>query len=306
MRSFPAARCLATIGMLALLAASACDREPILDKAAKEYAAGRYREAVFLIRHSIKKGASPSPQLLFLLGTSWLKAGSEAEAQSAFDDCRKKDASYGPKIARFLKDEAAASIASLDVARGKRMIVLALSFQGGLDFGEHNVIAGEVYFDRREFDQAISYWEKYLGAYPGASNAAETMINLAAAYEKRGNVDRAIFLYRRIQDRYPRSRLASNALWELENLLLKEAESLYRDGAVADAESLLAGLAPSAGSPLVKERANFLLGEICEGKGDARGAVRYYREVVDSGSSGKLVQKAKENIERLEMPKRRR
>ncbi len=306
MRSLPVARYLVMVAVFALLAAFSCDREVILDKAAKEYAAGRYREAVFLIRHSIKKGESPSPDLLFLLGRSWLKSGSEAEARSAFEECRKKDASYGPKIARFLKDEAAASIKSLDVPRGKRMIVLALSFQSGLDFGEYNAVAGKLYLDRREFDKAIVYLEKYLKAFPEAPNAAEAMIDLAAAYEKKGDADEAIAVYRRFQERYPRSRLASNALWELENLLLKEAESLYGDGAVSEAESLLAGLAPSAGSPLVKERTNFLLGEISEGRGDVKEAVRYYREVVNSGSSGRLVQKAKENIERLEMPKRRR
>jgi len=306
MRSLPAARCLVTAGVFVLLAASSCGREAILDKAAKEYGAGRYREAVFLIRHSIKRGQSPSPELLFLFGKSWLKSGSEAEAQSAFEDCRKKDASYGPKIARFLKDEATASIKSLDIPRGKRMIVLALSFQGGLDFGEYNMLVGKLYLDRREFDKAIAYLEKYLKAFPDAPNAAEATIDLAAAYEKKGDVDQAISLYRRFQERYPRSRLASNALWELENLLLKEAEDLYRGGAVSEAESLLAGLAPSAGSPLVKERTNFLLGEISEGRGDVKEAVRYYREVVNSGSSGRLVQKAKENIERLEMPKRRR
>jgi tetratricopeptide (TPR) repeat protein len=306
MRSFSVARCLVSLGVIALLAAYSCDREPILDKAAKEYAAGRYREAVFLIRHSIKKGQSPSSELLFLFGTSWLKSGSEAEARSAFEDCRKKDASYGPKIARFLKDEATASIKSLDMPRGKRMIMLALSFQSGLDFGENNVVVGRLRLDRREFDEAIVYLEKYLNAFPDAPNAAEATIDLASAYEKKGDVDQAIVLYRRFQERYPQSRLASNALWELENLLLKEAENLYRDGAVSEAESLLAGLAPSAGSPLVKERTTFLLGEISEGRGDVKEAVRYYREVVNSGSSGRLVQKAKENIERLEMPKRRR
>jgi tetratricopeptide (TPR) repeat protein len=306
MRSLSVARCLVSLGVLALLAASSCGREPILDKAAKEYGAGRYREAVFLIRHSIKRGESPSPELLFLLGKSWIKSGSEAEARSAFDDCRKKDASYGPKIARFLKDEATASVKSLDMPRGKRMMMLALSFQSGLDFGEYNVVVGKLYLEQREFDKAIAYLEKYLNAFPDAPNAAEATIDLAAAYEKKGDVDQAISIYRRFQERYPSSRLASNALWELENLLLKEAENLYREGAVSEAESLLAGLAPAAGSPLVKERTNFLLGEISEGRGDVKGAVRYYREVVNSGSSGKLVQRAKENIERLEMPKRRR
>jgi tetratricopeptide (TPR) repeat protein len=306
MRSVSVVRYLALAGAFALLAASSCGREKLLDKAEKEYDAGRYREAVFLIRHGIKTGDSPSADLLFLLGKSWLKSGSEAEARSAFEDCRRKDASFGPKIARFLKDEAVSSIKALDVQRGKRIITLALGFQSGLDFGEYNAMVGEIYLDRREFDTAISYLEKYLNEFPDAPGAAEATIELASAYEENGNVDQAISLYLRFQERYPRSRLASNALWELENLLLTEAEKLYGEGAVSEAESLLAELAPTAASPLVKERTSFLLGEISEGKGNVKEALRYYREVVNSGSSVRLVQKAKENIERLELSKRRR
>ena len=292
------------LGVMALLLVS-CGKESILDKAEKEYEAGRFREAVFLIRHHVKKGGEPSAELLFLFGKAWLKTGSEADAQSAFEECRKRDAAYGSKVARFLRDEAVASMKASDVPRGKRMILLALRFQSGIDFGEYNVIAGELFIDRREFDTAILYLERYRREFPDASGAAQAMIDLASVYEKKGNTGEAISLYRQFQARYPRSGLASNVLWELENLLLREAEALYNDGATSEAESLLANLAPVAGSPLVKERANFLLGELCEKRGDAKGAVRYYREVVESGSGGRLVGKAKERIERLDVSKGR-
>ena len=285
-----------------LLTAGACGRESILDKATKEYEAGRYREAVFVIRHHVKMGGEAPPELLFLFGKAWLKAGGEAEGQSAFEDCRKKDASYGPRIGEFLRDEAIAGLKASDEARGKRMMLLALSFRSGLDFGEYDCVAADLYLDRREFDTAIEYLERYLKEFPEAPGAAGAMIELASAHERNG----AISLYRKFQERYPRSRLASNAGWELESLLLREAETLYDKGEAAAAESVLVELAPVAGSPLVKERTNFLLGELSEKRGDAQGAVRYYREVVNSGSSGRLVEKAKERIEKLEMPKRRR
>ena len=63
------------LGVVALLAALHADAEAILDKAEKEYDAGRYREAVFLIRHHFKKGGNASPELLFLFGKAWLKTG---------------------------------------------------------------------------------------------------------------------------------------------------------------------------------------------------------------------------------------
>ena len=292
------------VGLTALLCAS-CGKEQVLEKARKEYEAGRYREAVFLIRHHLKKGGESSAELLFLFGKAWLKTGSEADAQSAFEECRKREAAYGSKVAAFLKDEAVASMKADDVARGKRMILLALRFQSGIDFGEYNAITGEIFIDRREFDTAITYLERYRREFPDASGAAQAMIDLASAYEKKGNTAEAISLYRQFQERYPRSGLASNALWELENLLLKEAEALCQDGATSEAESLLADLAPAAGSPLVRERANFLLGELCEKRGDVKGAVRYYRKVVESSSGGRLVERAKERIERLDLSRRR-
>ena len=306
MRSCRGARCSAALLLIVLLTAGACGRESILDKATKEYEAGRYREAVFLIRHHVKMGGEASPALLFLFGKAWLKAGGEAEGQSAFEDCRKKDASYGPRIGEFLRDEAIAGLKASDEARGKRMMLLALSFRSGLDFGEYDCVAADLYLDRREFDTAIEYLGRYLKEFPEAPGAAGAMIELASAYEKKGDTGEAISLYRKFQERYPRSRLASNAGWELESLLLREAETLYDKGEAAAAESVLVELAPVAGSPLVKERTNFLLGELSEKRGDAQGAVRYYREVVNSGSSGRLVEKAKERIEKLEMPKRRR
>jgi tetratricopeptide (TPR) repeat protein len=301
-----ARRSSAALLVLVIIAGAGCARESVADKAAKEFEAGRYRETVFLIRHHLKKGGEASADLLFLLGKAWLRSGSEAEAQSAFEDARRKDPSCGPKIARYLKDEAISSIEAQDTARGKRLMLLALSFQSGLDFAQYDLVAGELFLERRELDTAIGYLRSYLDAYPDSSGSAQAMIDLASAYERKGDSGEAIGLYREFQEKYPRSRLASNAVWELENLLLKEAEGLYADGEVDEAESVLVGLAPAAGSPLVKEGTNFLLGEIREKRGDVKGAVGYYREVVNSGSSARLVERAKERIEKLEMSKRRR
>jgi hypothetical protein len=72
------------------------------------------------------------------------------------------------------------------------------------------------------------------------------------------------------------------------------------------APAMLVDLAASAASPIVKDRSNFLLGEICENRGDTRSAVRYYRAVVDAGTGGRLVDRAKERIEKLDASKRRR
>ncbi len=59
---------------------------------------------------------------------------------------------------------------------------------------------------------------------------------------------------------------------------------------------------------MVREKANFLLAEISEQTGDTEAALRYYREVVNLslGESGRLLEKAKERIEALELARKRK
>jgi len=290
----------------ALLGSIACEKkEPILEQATAEYEAGRYREAVFLIRHHFKKGGEQTAPLLFLAGKAWLKDGSEAEAEDSFDACVKKDPAYGRTIAEFLRSESIAAFAARDTARGRRLMLSALTFQSDLRFGEYDNEAAALFLDRRDFGAAIRYLEAYLQDNPNAPGAAEAMINLASAYEKSGNAASAIETYKQFQERYPKSRLATNALWELENLLMKEAEGCRARGETAQAEEILGNLSRTATSPLVRERANFLLGEMCEERGDAACAASYYRIVIDLGGTGRLVEKAKERIEKMRLPQRR-
>ncbi len=290
----------------ALCALAACGGDAALDRAEKAYDAGSYREAVTIIRHHVKKGGEKTPAMCFLLGKAWLRAGSEADAQLSFDDCRTADAGMAKEIAAFLKAEALAALDGGDLAKGKRLVQLALGYEPGLAFGKHDVVVGEIYADRRDYAAAVPYLERFVKDFPEDPRAAEALIDLAAAYEKLGASSRSIEVYKRFQERYPRSRLAGDAAWELENLLLREAESRVEAGAPAEAETVLVNLASTATSPIVVERSNFLLGQICEGRGDVQPAIRYYRVVVNAGTSGRLVEKAKERIEQLEMSKRRR
>ncbi len=128
------------------------------------------------------------------------------------------------------------------------------------------------------------------------------MIQLGSAYEGKGDKLHAIELYRRFQDRYPGSRLMSTVEWKLENLLLNAGTELYSGGEIEKAQALLLELADSAGNPLVREKVNFLLAEIFESRNETDSAVDYYSRVVhmNLGSSGRLVEMAKERIAKLE------
>ncbi len=305
-RAFAPRAARAAVVLLLLSALASCGADPALERAQREYDAGRYRDAAAIIRLHLKKGGEKTPEILFLAGSAWLRAGSEAEAQSAFDECRAADPSRAGSIADFLREEALAALGGGDAARGKRLMSLAVGYRPGTDFGKQNVAAAEIFLDRRDFAQAITYLERFVREEPDDPRAAEAFIDLAAAYQKNGQSGRAIEVYRTFQERYPRSRLASDAAWELEGLLLREAEERASSGGAAEAESMLVDLSATATSPIVKDRGNFLLGELCEARGDARAAVRYYRAVVDAGTGGRLIDKAKERIEKLEISTRRR
>jgi TolA-binding protein len=298
--------CAALALCVAVAAWSSCGRESVLDKAQAEYDAGRYQEAVFLIRHYLKKGGEETAPLLFLAGKAWLKSGSEAEAEDSFTSCVKKDPSSAIQVADFLKEEAMAAYEAGDQGKGRRLMLDAVGFRPGLDFGRYDSALASMYLERKDFDTAIEYLGRYLKAYPKSSGSAEAMISLASAYEKKGDIAQAISTYTRFQESYPKSRLASNALWELETLLLREAQNDRASGAVGKADTILTNLAASASSPTVRERANFDLGEMNEERGDRQGAVRYYRQVIELGATGRLVERAKESIERLQGTRKRR
>ncbi len=295
--------------LLSLAAGHSCGRKSVLDEAVKEYEAGRYRETIFIIRHHFRRGGDRHPDLLFVAGQAYLRLGSEAEAEDAFAECFSKDSTKADAISDYFKQEAIKSIESGLALKGKRFMRQAILYDQELDtdFGFYDARAGDLMIEQKDYEKAVRFYESFLDAYPDTSGAAEVMMSLGNAYEEMGETDKAIELYQRFNDRYPQSRLKETVMWKLENLLYRMAEESYGEGSLEEAENLLANLASSASARLVRTRANFLLAEISEQKGDMKAALRYYREVVNLnlGSSGRLIERAKERIEALEFTKKR-
>ncbi len=286
--------------VLALTAA--CERRSVLEEAREEFAAGRYREAIYLVRHHVKRGGDESPDLLVLEGRCWLRLEVEAEAEDAFSRAVRIDSAYAHEVAGLVRGEAIASMDAGNTARGRRYILKAFMYDSLLDFGAYNAVAGELLLERKNFGGAATYLERYLGQYPDTAGAAEVMLNLGEAYEGQGRGDDAILLYRQLLERYPKSRLRTTVEWKLENLLFKRGEELYASGETEEAELTLTEFVRSADNHLLLERAMFILAEINEGREDFERAIHYYTEVIDLNlhSSGRLGAQAKERIEKLE------
>lgn len=291
----------------ALAPVPSCEGRSVLEKAEEEYAKGNYREAVFIARHHFRRGGDRTPELLFVTGRAMLRLGNEADAADCFAEANSIDSTWAPRIAAELRAEALTSLEQGLSARGERFVLQAIGYGPQTDFGEYDAVAGALLLDRGEFERAIPFLARYLDAHPDTAGNAAVMLDLGAAYEGTGRTLRAIELYTEFQDRYPKSRLRSTATYRLESLLLESGEELITGGAHDEARGILEQLASEGDNPLVREKASFLLGEIAEADLDMERALHYYREVVNLnlGSSGRLVERAKERIERIEAQRTR-
>ena len=295
-------RMLVVCAAAVIVLAVACEKKSVLDEAGEEFEAGRYREAIYILHHHVKKGGAETPELLLLEGRCWLRLEVEAEAEDVLARVVRLDSTYASRVAGFLRGEAIAGMESGHTARGRRYMLRAVEYDSLLDFGRFDAIAGELFLERKQFGQAMHYLKRHLDSYPDTTGAAAVMLNLGEAYEGRGMRGEAISLYRRFRERYPKSRLNTTVDWKLENLLFAWGEELYAGGDDEGAERVLAELVRSAENPIVRGKVFFTLGQISERRADVARAIHYYTEVVhlNLGSSGRLVALAKERIEKLE------
>jgi tetratricopeptide (TPR) repeat protein len=301
-------RRLLCLGLAVLAAAAAsCGSKSVIDQVEEEYGKGNYREALYVARLHFRRGGERTPELLFLAGKSYLRLGIESEASDHFAEAFSADSTWAPKIAGVLREEALESLAKGLTAKGSRFIIQAVNYGDDLDFGMYNGLAGDLMLDRKDYGGAVNYYTAFLAEHPDTAGAAAVMMDLGSAYEGNGDTLQAIQLYRDFQERYPKSRLRSTAQWKLENLLLDSGREMLSGGEPEEAELILRELARSAGNPLVREKANFLLAELYESRADHEMAVKYYTEVVNLnlGSSGRLAEKAKERIESIEAERKK-
>ena len=289
--------------MAVLLSASfSCEKKTILQEIEEEYGKGNYRESVFLARHHLKKGGERSPELLYITGKSFLKLGRESDADDSFAEIYSMDSLWAPRLAEVLQLEAMKSFDRGQSSKGKRFTLRAVNYGKALDFEEYNAVAGKLLLDRKDYDGAVLFFNRYLEEHADTTGAAGIMIDLAAAYEGQDETLKAIELYRLFQEKYPKSRLVSIAKWKLENLLFNAGEELFSGGETEEALTLLAKLVESADNLLVREKACFILARIFESKYEIDKAVEYYSKIVhmNLGSSSRMVGKAQERIEELE------
>ena len=293
---------LTVITLLLAAAICSCEEKTVLEKVEEEYRKGNYREAAFLVRHHLYKGGEPVPALLFFAGRSLLKLGIEGEAEDYFSQLYSADSSWAPRIAGVYRKMALEYLEGGSAGRGRQYIRRTLLYDRSADFGQYNNIVGKVLLEQGEPEDAAAYLEEYVSDYPDSAGAAEALLNLSSAYREAGEYSRAIEGYRKLIDRYPRSRLVSTARWNYEELSIREAGKAMEAGELEAAANILEPLTSASSSNLIRVRTHFMLGEIYRKQGFTDRAVSNYKQVLrlNLGSSGRYAERAKERIEQLD------
>ena len=294
-------RVLLTVLFLSFLVLS-CSRESVVERAREKLEQGKYSDAIFVVKHYLRKGGEKVPELLYIEGVAYLKMGQETHAFDAFAECYSMDSTWAAKIAEDLKSEAISSLEAGLTTKAKRMIAQAITYSPGIDFGRYDAFAGELLLDRNNFSLAARYLERYLTSFSDSAGSAKVSIDLGSAYEGLHDTTAAIRVYREVLDKYPKSTYKSMARWKLENLLYTGAENCFKGAEFEKAAKILMEIVHSTANPLMKEKAYYLLGADYERMGRTDDALKCYREVVglNLGSSSRLMDKAKERIEKLE------
>jgi len=198
------------LGTLVLCAVYSCGKESsTLDKAKEYFDRGKYRDALFVIKHHFRRGGVKTPELLFLEGVSYLRLGMETQAVESFYECYRKDTAWAEKLAETLRDEAMEEFGSGNHHKARRMVEQAVNFMPGVDFGRYDAIAGELFLDKKIDTLAAEYFERFIRNYPDTSGISKVMLNLATAYAGIGDTARAIEVCREIINKYPKSSIRS-------------------------------------------------------------------------------------------------
>lgn len=190
-------------------------------------AAGMYADAAGLLDIAINRGAV-TPMTYYYKGMALLQADKESEAMNAF----RQAASMSPGLCFPNRPE--------DV------IVLTKAAALNLDDANALLYLGNLYYDKRQYDPAIGYWEKSAELCPG-----QPMVwrNLALAYfNKRGDESKAVSYMEK-----------AYALDQSDSRILMELDQLYKRLAYP-AEKRLAFL--DSHSQQVAEREDLILEKI--------------------------------------------
>jgi tetratricopeptide (TPR) repeat protein len=264
------------------------------------YESGDYREAVAICRNAIRKGLE-SPDVYYYYGASLVSLNRDYEGFRFFDKAAELDPTHSPQIAEFLIDSGVSSFHKRLRSQAAKRMRHAAETDPAVDLGTFVYMVADEYFAENDYESAAQFYRRALDQYPDTSVAETAYLNLARSYMEIGTPVRARESLKELLDRYPDGRLATQARWQLVNLLYEEGEKQFVLGNYEEAIEVIDELLARTHNPGLSQKSRFLLGESYERLGDMEQAYKQYQKIIDTdrGASGRIVERAKQKIAAL-------
>jgi tetratricopeptide (TPR) repeat protein len=264
------------------------------------YDSGDYREAVAFCRNAVRKGME-SPEVYYYYGASLVSLNRDYEGFRFLNKAAVLDPEISPRIAEFLLDSGIASFRKRLRSQAAKRMRHAAEIDPAVDLGTFVYMVADEYFAENDYERAAQFYRRALDQHPDTSVAEAAYFNLAKSYVEIGTPVRARESLKELLDRYPDGRLATQARWQLVNLLYEEGEKQFVLGNYEDTIEVINELLARTRNPGMSQKSRFLLGESYERLGDMEQAYQQYQKIIetDRGASGRIVERAKQKIAAL-------
>lgn len=278
-----------------------CSREKkAVSEIRESFERGEYRETIAFCRHAVRQEIE-APEVYLYHGKALVLLDRDFEGFTKLDEAVRRDPLLAGEVAAFLRDEA---VKSFD--RGRRpqaagRMQKAVEIDPSTDPGVYIYLVADSYFDARDYSRAAASYARAVEAFPDTSAAEMAYVNMAASYRELGMSSRAREALETLLDLYPHGSTATQARWDLVNILYDEAEKKYLTGQYEETIEIVAEIMTRSRNPGLRQKSRFLLGETYEAQGDLAKAYEQYQQVIDKdrGASGRIVERAKEKIAAL-------
>lgn len=265
-------------------------------------AEGRHDELAARLELERRTG-SEDPWVHYGLGMVRLAEDADRPAVVAFDRAVAADSTLAVSIAEAWTRAASADREEGWEDRALRRMARAWTYDPGVELGDMaDPVADRFYRFDKDYPRALAAYRQLVreGEGPEAKQAEWWFRYghcLEVVEEDRAG---AMAAYRTVLERFDGARgQVRYATWRLQRNLLDRAAERREGG---DAEGALADAREAhelGWHEDLRQEARLMMGELAEARGDDQAALRWYREVVESGLGADIVDGAKLRIEAL-------
>lgn len=295
-----AGRMAAIVLCLAVLGVGCSKEKQALAEIRKSFEAGEYKETVAFCRHAVRRGID-DPEVSLYHGKALIHLDRDFEGFGKLDDAVRRDPMLATEVAAFLKEGAERSFERRRRSQAAGRMQKAVEIDPSLDPGVYIYMVADRYFEARDYGGAAGVYSRAVELYPDTAAAEMAYVNMAACYRELGMPSKAQESLENLLDHYPGSEMATQARWDLVNILYEHGEKQFLAGHYEETITIVADIMARTNNPGLRQKSRFLLGETYEAMGDLEKAYEQYQQVIkkDRGASGRIVERAREKIAAL-------